>query len=239
MSSLNYTTYINQISNLLVIASTDSSFTTMLPGMIDYAEQRIYRELDLLATRVTDATASLSAGERNFNLPTDQGTYIVVEEVNVITPASESADTGTRIPLTYVSRPFLDTCYPTNSSGTNTPIFFTMNDDTSIIVGPTPDGNYNLEITGTQRPTSLSTGNSSTFLTSNLPDLFIAASMVFGSGYQRDFSAQGDNPQQAQSWENQYQLLKNSANVEEIRKKYYSQGWTSKQPSPLASPPRV
>ena len=50
--SINYTTYVDQITNIMAVKSTTPQFQTMLPGMIDYAEQRIYRELDLLNTVV-------------------------------------------------------------------------------------------------------------------------------------------------------------------------------------------
>ena len=59
--ALDYDSYVAQISNLLVIGSTDANFQTMLPGMISYAENRIYRELDLVANSITDATQSMTA----------------------------------------------------------------------------------------------------------------------------------------------------------------------------------
>ena len=239
MSSLNYTTYIAQISNLITVPSSDPNFQVMAPGMIDYGENRIYRELDLLNTRVTDSTGALTANQRNFVLPTSVGSFLVVEEVNVITPSTATAATGTRVPLTNTARAYIDICYPSNTSGQTTPEFWSMIDDANIIVGPSPDAAYPVEVVGTQRPASLSASNSSTFLTQVLPDLFIAASMVFASGYQRDFSAQGDNPQQGQSWEGQYTKLMQSANIEELRKRYFSAGWTSMQPSPIATPARV
>jgi len=203
--SLTYTTWINQLSNLMVIGSTDANFQTFVPGCIDYAEQRLYRELNLVDTQIT-VTASAS---------------------------------GARNPLVPVARDYLDLVYPANSAATGVPAFYARANSSTIIVGPVPDAGYNVEVVGTQRPTPLSSANPTTFLTVNLPDLFMAASMVFASGYMRDFGGQADNPGQSQSWENQYQVLFKSANGEEVRKKYESEGWTSQSPSPLATPPRV
>jgi hypothetical protein len=76
-------------------------------------------------------------------------------------------------------------------------------------------------------------------LSQYLPDVFLAAAMVFASGYQKNFSSMGDNPQQAVSWESHVQPLIESAKVEEIRKKFGSQGWSSKSPDPIATPPRT
>lgn len=237
--SLTYTTYVAQLSNLMVIGSTDPNFQTFLPGCIDYAEQRIYRELDLLTTEVTDATTSVSSGNRNFNLPTSAGTFLIVDDINVISPAGALADSGTRSQLFPTSRAFIDMVYPSGQNNTGVPQFWAMDGSGTVILGPSPDAPYVAEVIGTQRPTPLSSANSSTFLTAYLPDLFMAASMVFASGYMRDFGAQGaDNPGMSVSWEAQYGKLFASANAEEARKRYEGQAWTSNSDTP-AQPARV
>ena len=110
--------------------------------------------------------------------------------------------------------------------------------DQTIIVGPWPDQAYTLEVIGTIRPTPLSVTNTSTYLTTYLPDLWVAATMIFMMGYERDFGAQSDNPASAVSWEGQYEKLFASANVEEFRKKYQSGAWSSMQPTAIATPTR-
>jgi hypothetical protein len=238
--ALDYDTYVSQLSNLMVIGSTDSNFQTFLPGCIDYAEQRMYRELDLLATQVTDATSITSSGDRNFTLPTSIGVFITVDNVNVITPAGALASAGTRNPVIPIAREFIDAVYPSGQLNTGTPQFYAMASNTEIIFGPSPDAAYTAEVIGIQRPIPLSSANSSTFLTAYLPDAFMAASMVFASGYMRDFGGQGaDNSGMSVSWEGQYKTLIQSAQVEEARKKFQSEGWTSNEPTPLATPPRV
>ena len=239
MSSLNYTTYVQQIANLLVVASSDLNFQTMLPGMIDYSEQRIYRELDLLYTQVTDATTQVSSGVRDFTLPTDQGSFITVDNLNIILPAGALSSQGSRVPLTPVDRSFIDLVYPSGQTITDTPAYFARASETVVIFGPSPDAAYYAEVVGIQRPASLSSANSSTILTQYIPDVFIAASMVFGTAYQRDFGAQADDPGRAQSWESQYQTLSKSAGVEQARAKFEAEGWTSESPSPTSTPPRV
>jgi hypothetical protein len=237
---LNYGLYVSQISNLLTYTSTETIFTTMLPGMIDYAEQRIYRELDLLYTQVTDATTTASSGNRNFAVPSATGNpYIIVDNINIITPSTALSSNGTRNQLTPVSREFLDIAYPSGQTVTGVPEFWAMASNTEILFGPSPDAGYTVEVIGVQRPSPLSSANSSTILTQYVPDLFIAASMVFGMGFQKDFSAQGDNPQGGVSWEAQYKTLFQSASVEQARAKFQSEGWTSDSPSPIATPKRV
>lgn len=224
--SLTYQTYVSALTTMMVTSSTNQAFVAILPDIIDYAEQRCYRELDLLATVTTDASKQLSAGSRSFILPTASATFVTVQDVNVVTPAGYTPDAGQRNPLMAVSKEFLDSVY-NSSSGSGVPLYFAMLNSTTIIVGPWPDQAYTVEIVGTIRPAPLSVSNTSTFLSTYLPDLFLAASMVFASGYQKNFGSQSDDPKMAMSWEDQYQKLMASANAEELRKKWAGPGWTS------------
>lgn len=226
--SLTYTTFVSQLSNLMAADSSTTQFQTMLPGLIDYAEQRIYRELDLLSTIVKDASASLTANSRNFTLPSAQGRFVTVQGVNVITPVSTAPDSGTRNFLSPKSRDYLDAVW-NSASGATVPRCFAMITDQTLIVGPWPDSSYTVEVIGTIRPAALSSTNTTTFLTTYLPDLFMAASMVFASGYMRNYGAQAGDPQMATSWEAQFERLLASANIEELRKRFSSFGWTSHQ----------
>ena len=177
--SLDYATYVAQISNLMAAQSSTSQFQTMLPGMISYAELRMYRELDLLSTVVTDSTGTLTSGSRDFTLPTtSNGKFITVQNINVITPSGSTAAAGTRRPLAPVDKSYLDSVW-NSSSGSTVPKNFAMIDQWNIIVGPWPDAAYRVEVVGTIRPNPLSNTNTTTFLTTYLPDAFIAASMIF------------------------------------------------------------
>lgn len=232
--SLTYATWVTTLSNLTVIDETDTNFVQILPACIDYSEQRLYRELDLLNT-VTRQTGTLSVGTRTFDLPTTLGRFVVTNGFNVITPSSQTVpDNGTRNALVPVTRDVLDIFWP-STTGATVPSQYAMVTDQQIIVGPAPDAAYTIECIGTIRPTPLSASNTTTYLTLYLPDLFVAASMIFMSGFMRDFGAQSDNPQQAQSWEGQYKTLFASASVEEIRKRYSAGAWSSMSPTPIAT----
>lgn len=237
--SLNYTTFVTEIANMVPISSGDANFLTMLPGAIDYAEQRLYRELDLLHVQTTDTTASVSSGNRSFTLPSSNGTFITVDNFNIITPSSATAATGSRVPLVPTSPEFIDNFYPSGQSNTGVPEYFAMRSDTTVILGPSPDQSYPTEIIGIQRPASLSSANSSTFLTQYIPDLMRVAAMIYVSGFMRNFGPQADDPKMSQSWEQQYQSLIKSASIEQMRAKFASEAWTSESPSPAATPPRV
>jgi hypothetical protein len=220
--ALTYSTFVTQLANEIVVDPTEPEFVVVLPNIIDYAEQRCYRELDLLSTVIRDSSASLTANSRNFTLPTTLGRFVTVEGVNVITPTGSTTSSGTRNTLASVWRPMIDFLYPTEHSPAtpSIPQMFAMITDQTIIVGPAPDAPYNAEVIGTIRPTPLSASNTTTYLSQYLPDVFFAAAMISATAYQKNFGAQSDNPAQAQSWETQYEKLIASANFEEIRKRY-------------------
>ena len=104
------------------------------------------------------------------------------------------------------------------------PAYFAMLDQSNMLVGPWSDNNYLVEIVGTIRPQSLGNGTNNTtnttFISLYLPDLMLMATMIYISGYQRNFGRQSDDPQMAQSYESQYQALLKGAMVEEARKKF-------------------
>jgi len=97
---------------------------------------------------------------------------------------------------------------------------------------------YQVRLTGTVRSAPLSATNTQTYISTNLPDMMIMASMIYISAYQRNFGRQSDDPQMAQSYESQYQVLLRSALSEENRKKYQDAAWTSYSQSPVATPSR-
>jgi hypothetical protein len=229
-----WSNYIDQVSNLIEIQSTSSNFQTMTPGMIDYAEQRVWRDLDPLREQITDGTTTVSSGIRTVAISTASGVYTTVDQVNILGQNSSS-----RFALTAVSRAYMDIVFPDATTAIGVPSFYAMASDTQVILGPAPDQAYRIEFIGVQRPTPLSSLNSSTYLTQYCPDLFIAASMVFAFGYMRDYGGQTDNPQASQSWENQYKMLLPSAQAEIMRAKHQSHAWTPYSVSPVATPPRV
>lgn len=146
--ALTYNQFTTDLANFIVVPVNDPAFVIALPNIIDDAEQRLYRELDLLSTRVT-ATGALTANDRRFSLPTSNGTFVVVEQFNAITPSSTTdPDLGTRNPLTPVSKEVLDVLWP-SATGADLPELFAPVSQTDWIVGPWPDEAYTIEVVGT------------------------------------------------------------------------------------------
>lgn len=244
MAGLTYNNYVQQLCLLAVVpsqtvggvtSSTDSNFNALIPEALEYAELRIQRDLDLLST-VTPVNITATAGSSTASFT--QGVFVTVQDVNVITPAGTTvADSGTRNPLLPVTKEYMQYVWP-SSTGASVPETFAMLDDHTFYLGPWPNNTYTIEVIGTIRPATLSSTNTTTFISQYLPDLLLMASMIYVSGYQRNFGRLNDDPQMAVTYESQYQALLKGATMEEYRKKFAASAWTSMSPSPVATPTR-
>lgn len=243
MAGYTYTDYISDVGSALEVPVTnpalaapfgDVNYNNWLPRAIEAGEQRMYRDLDLMSTHVVDTSGSLTANNRRFTLPSALGTFIVVEELTVLTAG------GVRNVLLPTTKPYIDTIWPTDAAPTtpSVPTVWCPYDQSTVFVGPSPDVNYAVEVNGTIRPTSLSASNPTTILTTYLPDMFLAASMISWMGFMRDYGQASDDPKMAMSWEQVYQSGFKGAAVEQLRVRFASQGWSARMPGPLAQPPQ-
>lgn len=235
---MNYTEYVQQIATMAVIPVADPNYTIIIPQMINYAELRMQRDLDFLSTQTSNTSYSCTAGNNTLTIPTSS--FVTLQTIEV------TNGSGVSTPLLPVAKEYIQNVWGSGSTQGIPVIFAVYGGDSAtagetsqnIILGPTPDSAYALRLTGTIRSTPLSATNTSTFISVYLPDLFIMASMIYISAYQRNFGRINDDPAMAQTYESQYQALKASALLEENRKKFQASAWTSYSPSPAASPTR-
>jgi len=235
-TGLTYSTYVTQIATMAVVSPTDTNFVAILPQMITYEENRMCRDIDFLSTQISN-TYTMTSGNNQLTIPT--GDFITIQTVGVTQSTFNN-------PVLPASKEFLQNVY-NNSVSTGLPQYFAVYGGDSATTGltsqylqfgPYPDQNYSVKVTGTGRPASLSATNTATFISTYLPDVMIMASMIYVSAYQRNFGRQSDDPQMAQSYENQYTTLLKSALVEEARKKFQSSGWAAYSPPIAATPTR-
>ncbi len=233
-----YASTLATLANLMgdPLLVSDANFLQIIPSAFDDAEQRICREVDFLGAVVTTSSIATTPNNRLINW---SNAFFVVQSANAISPAgTTNPDAGTRNPLLPATKEMMDYLYP-SVTGAGIPKYMGRVTQDTAVLGPWPDGAYTLEITGTQRPATLSVTNTTTFISTYLPDLFISACMIYLSGYAQNFSAMGDNPAQAVNWKGHYDDELKSASLEEARKRFTSEGWSSAQPSPQATPPRT
>jgi hypothetical protein len=250
---LTYNGYVSQIATMAVVNTTTSSgvvvgvdpaFNAIIPQMLNYAELRIQRDLDLLPSQTTNTSYNLTSGSNTLSISVND--FVTLQTVSLVSGTAQ-------IPLLPVTKEYLQNVW-NDSSYLSQPQYFAVyggdlatagNTSQNIIVGPYPNSAYSLVITGTIRMPTLyqyatpsQAGTSTTFISTYLPDMLIMASMVYISAYQRNFGRMSDDPAMAQSYEGQYQVLLRGATGEEYRKKFEASAWTSYSTSPPATPTR-
>lgn len=233
---MTYDQIIAQVAEMMSVPVTDSEYLAFAPAMLDYGQNRINRELDFLAT-VSRTSTVLTLGSRLLQLPTG---IIAINTLNLITPSGSTGDTGIRHQMRYVSVETLNRLWTNQIDPAlrGVPKQYARVTPTVGIVGPTPDAAYNVEFFGTFIQSGLSPTNANTFIGDNMPDLLIAACMIYVNAFYKNFGAQSEDPAAAQSWENQYSTLRQGVLIEELRRKSQSVSWTAYQPSPIANTPR-
>lgn len=217
--SLTYQTYVSSLANMMVVPVTDPGFQAMVPNCLDDAELFLQRKLDLVDSTVRDSSASFTLSTRTFSLPSSIGTFIVAEQLNVITPAgTTNPELGTRNSLIPTSLDTLDFLWP-SVNGSTLPVYYAMLNQDTALVGPWPNAAYTVEVVGTQRFTPLYVSQTTSPLSVFFPDLLLAASLTFASGYQRNFGSMADDPKMAQSWRSWLEAKLADAVTEENKKK--------------------
>jgi hypothetical protein len=249
---LTYNLYVTQMGTMAVVNTTtssgvvvgvDAAFNAIIPQMLNYAELRIQRDLDILPL-LTYNTYTLTPGTNILQISIND--FVTVQDLSII-------NNGINYPLLATTKEYLQNVYG-NSGATAQPTYFAMyggdqatggNTYNNILLGPYPDISYTVRINGTQRMPSLNqsatpslAATGTTFISTYYPDLLIMASMIYISAYQRNFGRMSDDPAMAQSYESQYQVLVKQAEVEEDRKIFASSAWSPMSPTPVATPSR-
>src|SRR5260370_1371489 len=213
-----YTSWLQEVALLCGTTVTNPNFLSETTFAISYAELRLIRDLDLIGFITTDFTQATTPNLRTVNIPALPTTgfftsFIVVNGVNIITPAGQTnPELGKRNQLVKVTSDFLDLMWP-SSTGAQLPTLWAIpryNPSAAInqiLLGPWPDQGYTVEYIGTQRPIPLSPTTQDTFISAFLPDIFTIATMIHFTAYMKNWSAQGDDPAMALSYEHQYGKL--------------------------------
>lgn len=231
-----------KVMNEVPLNNSDEAFMRIVPRMFLYADGRCYRDLVFLQTTMFQPS-TLVARNREVAVPPS---VIVLKGINLCTPAIPVGPTTKRKPLERVPPDVLDFLWPQSSYRPGPPqkyaVIGTLAQPTAPQVlsltarfMPTPDAAYPIEFHGDIRPMPPSSKNPETFLTVTYPELYICACMIFTAGYQRDFSAQSDDPARAVSWEAQYKTLQQSAMLEAARMRGEGPNFTASTPAPAAA----
>ena len=157
------------------LENTESTFVTDLPQIIKQAENRILRTVRLPVFR-KNVGGTMTSGNEYLATPTDfLSTYSLS-----FTSASKQTF------LLFKDVNFIREAYP-NSATTSAPKHYALFDDSSFIIGPTPDNNYTVELHYFYSPDSITAGADSgtTWLSTNAKNTLLYGSILEGYTYMK------------------------------------------------------
>src|SRR5210317_806063 len=158
----------------------DNVFTaTIVNGFLSDAEFRILRDVDSDNNRQY-AQADIVNGQRYVNTPLINDQTLVIRSAQ-ITNSTGGADNSNRSFLEYRDVNFISEYNPEGTQGL--PKYYSYWDENTIVIAPTPDQNYNMQINYILKPTGLSSTNTTTYLSKEFPNGLLYACLVEAYGF--------------------------------------------------------
>jgi hypothetical protein len=141
--------------------------TEQINTFIDQAEQRIYNSVQLPLDRV-NVIGSTTANNKYLNFPAG---WLSAFSLAVIDPT-----TGAQTFLLNKDVEFIRQAYPVPTA-TGVPAYYAIFDNTTFILGPTPDASYNMELHYYKYPASIVTAGTS-WLGDNFDSVLLYGSLL-------------------------------------------------------------
>jgi hypothetical protein len=165
-------TYSELVTKIRDYTEVDSNvFTsTIINGFIENAEFRILRDVDSDNNRKY-ATASVVVTQKYFNVPDN---CLVIRSVQ-ITVSGETKFLDIR-DVTFINE-------YNSESVQGAPKYYANWDENTVIVAPTPDQAYNVQVNYILKPTGLSANTATTYLSQQFPNGLLYACLVEAYGF--------------------------------------------------------
>ena len=143
--------------------------TEQINTFIKQAEQRIYNSVQIPVQR-KNVTGLTTTGNKYLNVPTD---WLSTFSLAVIHPVTQEQTFLLNKDVEYIRE-----CYPPPDT-LGTPKYYAIFDNTTFIVGPTPDVGYNMELHYYGYPTSIVDAVSgTTWLGDNFDSVLLYGSLL-------------------------------------------------------------
>jgi hypothetical protein len=171
-------TYTELLQKIKDYTEVDSNvFTsTILDGIIENAEFRILRDIDSDNNRRYD-TANLITSDRFINRPAG---LLVVRSAQIV-DSQGSSQPDNREFLQYRDTSFMSEFNPTGETGV--PKYYSLWDEEKIVVAPTPDATYTIQLNYILKDPGLSSTNTTTYISLNFPNGLLYACLVEAYGF--------------------------------------------------------
>jgi hypothetical protein len=160
---MNYATLSAKIQEY--VQSTETSFVANIPTFVQLAEERIYNSVQIPAIR-RNQIGTLSANNKYLTLP---GDWLATFSLAVI------AGDGSQEFLLDKDVNFIRQSYP-SPTDTGVPAYYAIFDQDTLILGPTPDSNYQVEMHYYYYPESIVTAGT-TWIGDNFETVLLYGSL--------------------------------------------------------------
>ena len=180
-------TYDELVTNIRNYTEVGSNVFTnsVINTFITMAENRILRDIDLDVFK-KEVTGSMTSGNKFLTAPTD----LLTHRYMMITNAS-----GEQIFLGFRDTSFMKE-YWADGSDTGTPKYYSVWDQNTFYVAPTPNASFTVELGYIYRPAQLSSTNTETWVSINAPEALLYACLIQAYSYTKgppDMLAYFDN----------------------------------------------
>jgi hypothetical protein len=144
---------------------------TIVDGFIEDSEFRILRDVDADSNR-RYKTAQVIAGTRFIDEPTDA---LVIRSLQIV-DSDGVGEANNRDFLQYRDTSFMSEFNPTGAQGV--PKYYSSWDADTIVLAPTPDATYTLQLNYILKDPGLSSTNVTTYISLNFPNGLLYACLV-------------------------------------------------------------
>ncbi len=131
--------------------STETSFVANIPTFVQLAEERIYNSVQIPAIR-RNQIGTLSINNKYLTLPSD---WLATFSLTVIDPVTNAQEFLLDKDVNFIRQSFPD------PDDTGIPKYYAIFDDNTLILGPTPNAAYQVEMHYYYYPQSIVTAGTS------------------------------------------------------------------------------
>jgi hypothetical protein len=166
-------TYDELLTNIRNYTEVDANVFTnsVCNTFILMAENRILRDIDLDVFKL-EVTGTMTSGNKFLTAPTD----ILTHRYVMVTKDNE------QIFLEFRDTSYMKEYWP-NGATTGTPRFYSVWDQNTFYIAPTPDDNYTVELGYIRKPDQLSETNPETWVSINAPEALLYACLIQAYSY--------------------------------------------------------
>jgi hypothetical protein len=166
-------TYNELVTNLRNYTDVDANVfsESVINTFITLAENRILRDIDLDIFKL-ESTANLTTGNKFLSAPSDILThrYLMIK------------DSGEQLFLEFRDTSFMKE-YWSDSAERGRPKYYSVWDQNTFYIAPTPDEDYEVELGYIYRPMQLSPTNQTTWVSINAPEALFYACLIQAYSY--------------------------------------------------------